>query len=192
MTKKVLVINGNPKSESYGASLTTAYVAGAQRSGAEVKRINLGELQFDLNLRQGYETLPPLERDLQEAIGKIHWCDHMVWVHPIWWFGLPAVMKGFIDRTFLPGVTFKYVKGPIPQKLLKGKSARIIATADTPGWYYRWFMGSPATKQLKQGTLQFCGVSPVRTTYIAPLRKSPDAFRAGWLRKAERLGEKLL
>ena len=116
----------------------------------------------------------------------------MVWVHPIWWFGWPAVMKGFIDRVFLPGVTFKYEKGPIPKKLLKGKTGRIIATADTPSFYYRFFLGSPATKQLKQGTLQFCGVSPVRTTYIAPLRKSSEEFRKSWLRKVELLGEKLI
>ena len=192
MKKKVLVINGNPSSQSYGAALVAAYVSGVQRSDAEVKTIEIGNLEFDVNLPQGYESLPELETDLQKAIEKLHWCDHMVWVHPIWWFGWPAVMKGFIDRVFLPGITFKYEKGPIPKKLLKGKTGRIIATADTPSFYYRFFLGSPATKQLKQGTLQFCGVSPVRTTYIAPLRKSSDEFRKSWLRKVELLGEKLI
>ena len=192
MSKKVLVINGNPNSESYGASLAAAYAAGAQRSDAEVQTIHVGQLDFDVSLGQGYAALPELEPDLRDATEKILWSDHMVWVHPIWWFSLPAVTKGFIDRTFLPGVTFKYEKGPIPKKLLKGKSARIIATADTPGFYYRLFMGSPATKQLKQGTLEFCGVSPVRTTYIAPIRKSSDAFRNKWLQQIESLGEKLI
>ncbi len=192
MKKKVLVINGNPSPDSYGAALAAAYVTGARRSNADVKTINIGKLDFDVNLPQGYENLPDLEPDLKNATDKILWCDHMVWVHPIWWFSLPAAMKGFIDRVFLPGVTFKYVKGPIPQKLLKGKTGRIIATADTPRFYYRLFLGSPATTQLKQGTLQFCGVSPVRTTYIAPIRKSSDAFREKWLKKTELLGEKLI
>ena len=192
MSKNILVINGNPNPDSYGAALAAAYATGALSSGAEVKTIDIGKLDFDVNLPTGYESLPELEPDLKDSIDKVLWCDHMVWVHPIWWFSLPAVMKGFIDRTFLPGVTFKYEKGPIPKKLLKGKSARIIATADTPGFYYRLFMGSPATKQLKQGTLEFCGVSPVRTTYIAPIRKSSDAFRHKWQKKVESLGEKLI
>lgn len=190
--KKVLVINGNPNPESFGSALATAYVSGARRSDAEVKMIAIGNLEFDVNLPRGYKSLPELEPDLQQATDMILWCDHMVWVHPIWWVSLPARMKGFIDRVFLPGVMFKFEKGPFPKQLLKGKTGRIITTADTPGFYYRLFMGSAATKQLKQGTLQFCGVSPVRTTFIAPIKKSSDAFRENWLKKVERLGEKLI
>lgn len=190
--RKVIVINGNPNPKSFGASLAAAYVTGARRSGADVKVIDIGQLNFDVNLPEGYGNLPKMEPDLITATDMINWCDHMVWVYPLWWFSLPARVKGFIDRVFLPGVTFQYVKGPIPDKLLKGKTGRIITTADTPWFYYRFFMGSPATKQLKQGTLQFCGVSPVRTTYIAPIRKSSDSFRENWLEKTELLGEKLI
>ena len=75
-----------------------------------MQAIHVGQLDFDVSLGQGYDALPGLEPDLRDATEKILWSDHMVWVHPIWWFSLPAVTTGFIDRTFLPGVTFKYEK----------------------------------------------------------------------------------
>jgi putative NADPH-quinone reductase len=65
----------------------------------------------------------------------------LVWIHPVWWGGLPAITKGFIDRLFLPGMAYKYRDNSILwDKLLKGKTARIITTLDQPGWYYRLCM----------------------------------------------------
>jgi putative NADPH-quinone reductase len=101
-------------------------------------------------------------------------------------------MKGFIDRTFLPGITYQPVEGkPLPDKLLKGKSARLIITADSPSWFNSLFMGKPAINQLKRGTLQFCGVNPVKVTYIAPLKNSTEAFRKKHLLKMCELGQQL-
>lgn len=61
------------------------------------------------------------------AIDKIKAADHIVWIFPMWWYGYPAIMKGFIDRTFLPGITVRPIYGkPLPEKLLKGKTARLI------------------------------------------------------------------
>lgn len=116
----------------------------------------------------------------------------MVWVFPTWWYGSPAIMKGFIDRVFLPGVTFEMApKGSFPHKLLKGKSARIIVTSDTPRWYNDWFMKNPAVNQLKKGTLEFCGVSPVKITYISPIKHSAEEFREQWKEKVKKLGSQL-
>ena len=62
-------------------------------------------------------------------------------------------------------------------KLLKGKTARIITTLDQPGWYYRLMYGRPSVNQLRKSTLQFCGISPVKVTYIGIIRNSPEASR---------------
>lgn len=189
MSKRILVINGNPNPESFCGGLTDAYREGAEKAGAEVKTLMLGELDFNVNLPKGFKDMPELEPSLKQATEDILWSEHMVWIHPLWWYGYPAIMKGFIDRIFLPGVTFKFVGRPFPEMLLKGRTARIITTADTPHFYYRWFMGSPALKQLKKGTLEFCGVSPVRSSFIAPLKKSTESFRETWLQKIYRLGQ---
>lgn len=99
------------------------------------------------------------------------------------------MMKGFIDRAFLPGITFVSSKeNQLPQKLLKGKSSRIIFTSESPRWYHYLFMRSPVINQFKKGTLQFCGINPVRVTHISPIKGSSEAFRAKWLTKIESLG----
>ncbi|GAB4252948.1 MAG: NAD(P)H-dependent oxidoreductase [Ekhidna sp.] len=187
--KKVLVINGHPDKESFNYALSEAYLEGIKDLDVQVELLNIADLDFNLNLKYGYRKISELEPDLLEAIDKIKQADHMVWILPMWWYGMPALMKGFIDRVFLPGFFFKYQKGnPFPKKLLKGKTARLIITADTVRWYDRWFMGSPLINQFKKGTLEFCGVKPVKVTYIAPIKDSSAAFRAKWLDKVKKLG----
>lgn len=192
MKKKILVIIGHPDKESYNWGLAQAYTQGAERGGAEVKTIPIADLDFSVNLAKGYNGITPLEPDLEAAIEKLKWCDHMVWVFPMWWYGYPAIMKGFIDRTFLPGITFKMNEGnSFPDKLLVGKTGRIIVTSDTPRWYNYLYMKSPTINQMKKGTLQFCGVSPVKISYISPIKTSTEAFRKKWLDKIEALGANL-
>ncbi len=189
--KSVLVINGHPDPGSYNYALSNAYLAGVEKAGLDVSQINIAELNFSPSLTYGYRKESPLEPDLENALNLIKKAEHIVWFFPMWWYGYPAIMKGFIDRVFLPGHAFAYQKGnPFPKKLFKGKSARMVITADTPAWYNRLFMGSPAIKQLKRGTLQFTGINPVRVTYISPIRGSSEEFRKKWLEKVELLGEK--
>ena len=133
-----------------------------------------------------------LDPDLVESIDKIKKADHIVWVFPIWWAGYPAIMKGFIDRTFLPGITFELIEGKaFPNRLLKGKTSRMIITSDTPKWYNYLFMKSPTINQFKKGPLQFCGISSVKTTYISVVKGSKDSFRANWITKVLELGRDL-
>ncbi len=191
--KKVLIINGHPDRESYSYALARHYREGLENSSADILQLNLADLDFNPILHYGYREITPLEPDLQKAIDLIKKADHLVWFFPMWWHGSPALLKGFIDRVFLPGVMFKFQKGKaFPDKLLRGKSARIVLTADTPRWYDILFMRSPAVNQFKKGTLQFCGVNPVRLTYISPIKNSTEAFRKKWLEKVKKLGEKML
>ena len=104
--KKVLIINGHPDRESFNYALSKAYKNGVDKANATVEQINIAELDFSPNLKFGYRKRTDLEPDLIDAIEKIKQADHMVWVFPMWWSGYPALMKGFIDRTFLPGITF--------------------------------------------------------------------------------------
>ncbi|UXP31826.1 NAD(P)H-dependent oxidoreductase [Reichenbachiella agarivorans] len=186
--KKVLIINGNPITNSFSRTITDVYQSSAEDADAIVKTIHIAELDFDLSLREGYKERQEMEKDLVEATELILWCDHIVWVHPVWWYGYPAIMKGFIDRTFLPHVTFKFEKGAVFQtKLLKGKTGRIIATGDSPYWYYRFVMKRPATNQLKKGTLEFCGIKPVKTTFFGPMNTASDKNRSKWLKEVARI-----
>ncbi|NLR93843.1 NAD(P)H-dependent oxidoreductase [Flammeovirga agarivorans] len=187
--KKILIINGHPDPESFNKALADAYHTGVKKADAEVSVLNIGELEFNPNLEFGYRKRTSFEPDLEMAIEKIKWADHLVWIYPMWWSSMPAKLKGFIDRTFLPGITFDYVEGKVfPKKLLKGKTGRLIVTADSPHWYHRIIIGNPIINQMKKGILQFCGVNPVKVTYIATIRKSTEKFRQDWLSKVEAIG----
>ncbi|HOY49025.1 MAG TPA: NAD(P)H-dependent oxidoreductase [Flavobacteriales bacterium] len=190
--KKILVIQAHPDPESFNAALAKAYIQGAENAGAEVKLLVISELKFDPVLRYGYRKRTELEPDLVLAWEWICWADHLVWVHPVWWGGLPALSKGFIDLLFLPGMAFSYKENSNFQiKLLRGKTANILTTLDQPGWYYWLMYGRPSVNMLKRSTLQFCGINPVQVNYFGIVRNSNAAQRKKWLRQARLLGEKL-
>lgn len=188
--KKIAIINGHPNKESFNFGIAKAYKNGALESGAEIREIVIADLTFNPNLQFGYQKVMELEPDLLKAWEVIQWADHLVWVHPVWWGGLPAVTKGFIDRLFLPGFAFKYKKDSLWwDKLLKGKTAHIITTIDQPGWYYRLMYGRPSVNQLKKSTLEFCGIQPVKVTYIGIIKTSDEKQRQKWLEKVRKLGQ---
>lgn len=189
--KKILIINGHPNKDSFNFGIAKAYQDGALQSGAEVKEIVIADLNFNPNLQFGYQKRMELEPDLVKAWEKIQWADHLVWIHPVWWGGLPAITKGFIDRLFLPGFAFKYRENSVWwNKLLKGKTAHIITTLDQPGLYYRFFFGRPSVNQLRKSVLEFCGVKPVKVTYVGIIKTSDIKQREVWLEKIKLLGFK--
>jgi NAD(P)H dehydrogenase (quinone) len=189
--KKIVIINGHPDKESFNFALAEAYKKGALASGAEVRMINIRDLRFQPNLQFGYRQRTELEPDLLEAQQKIKWADHLVLVYPVWWGSIPALMKGFIDRVFLPGFAFQKRENSVWwDKLLTNKSARIISTLDQPAWYYWLVYRRPSYHAIKKLTLQFCGISPVASTTIGPIRLSKQNYRRKWLSKVERLGLK--
>jgi len=144
-------------------------------SGAEVQEINIAELSFNPNLEFGYRKRTELEPDLLKAQESIKWASHIVWVYPVWWGSVPALMKGFLDRVLLPGFAFKKREGSVWwDKFLTGKTSRIICTMDQPTWYYRWLNGRPSHIAMKKLTMNFIGIKKVRITSIGPLRLSKE------------------
>lgn len=189
MGRKVLVILGHPRAESFCGALARSYAEGARAKGATVELLELGALEFDPVLRHGFAAEQPLEAGLKSASSAIAAADELVIVHPTWWGGPPALLKGFIDRVFLPGFAFRYREGsPFPEQLLRGKSARLLVTMDSPPWWFRWVTGQPGHRLLKKAVLEFCGVKPVTVHAFGPVRGSTPERREAWLGRARRLG----
>ena len=135
VNKKIVIINGHPNKDAFNFGIAEAFKKGAVNAGGEVNQIIIADLAFNPNLQFNYQKRIELEPDLLEAWEKIKWADHLVWVHPVWWGGLPAITKGFIDRVFLPGFAFQYRENSVWwDELLKGKTAHIIITLDQPSW----------------------------------------------------------
>lgn len=190
--KKIALINGHPNAAAFNFGLAAAYKAGAEEAGAEVREIVIRTLDFNPNLQFGYQQRMEWEPDLVKAWETIQWADHLVWVHPVWWGGLPAITKGFIDRLFLPGMAFRYRENSVWwDKLLKGKTGHIMTTLDQPGIFYWLYFGRPSVNQLKKSTLEFCGVKPVKVSYFGIIKTADAATRQQWLNKARQLGQRL-
>lgn len=189
--KKIALIIGHPDAESFNFALAKAYATGAVKSGAEVRQIIISELNFDPNLKYGYRKRTELESDLLKSQETLKWADHIVWVYPVWWGSVPAIMKGFLDRVLLPGFAFKKREGSVWwDKYFTGKTSRLICTMDQPTWFYRIINRAPSHHAMKKLTMNFIGVKSVKITAIGPLRLSKDEFRSKWLEKIQRLGEK--
>lgn len=180
--KKIVVINGHPAQESFNTAIAETYINSGRASGAEVRYIAIGQLNFNPNLQFGYQQRMELEPDLIKALEDIQWSEHLVWIHPVWWLGMPAVMKGFFDRAFLPGIVFKSDKKGNSEGLLNARSARIITTAgDLSLKVYEDEYQSSGLIQLKKGILEYCGVSHIQNHFIGPLYELTENDRKEWL-----------
>lgn len=187
----IVILLGHPDADSLCGALADRYQQAALAAGHRVQLFRLGELAFDPILRHGYRQIQPLEPDLLRATEAIRQCEHLVLVYPTWWGGMPALLKGFFDRAFVPGYAFRYRKDSLWwDRLLSGRSARVITTLDTPPWYYRWVYRMPGHQQIRRTILQFCGIKPVRITGFGPVRSASDAQRDAWLKQIDALGAK--
>lgn len=194
MTTKILLILGHPSENSFCNALLEAYKTGAESKGTICKTIYISRLDFNVNLPGGYKTgeTTQLEKDLATAQQLILWADHVVMAYPNWWDFMPAIAKGFIDRIFLPGFAFKNHPGKnFPEKLLKGRSIRLLVTMDTPKWWYYLIYRASQYQILKDIVFGYVGFYPVRFSTFGFIRKSTDRLRRDWLVKVERLGKQL-
>ncbi len=191
--KHVTVILGHPDNDTWCGTLAEVYAAGAESAGAKVRRIRLADLSFDPVLHKGYKTIQQLEPDLLKAQQDIAWANHLVFVYPMWWGSMPALLKGFMDRVFHPGFGFQFDSDTSYtwKKLLGGRSARLVITMDGPPRLIRLLYKDPAVHMMKGMTLEFCGIAPVQVTQLGPVKRATRARRLLWKMQVEDLGRAL-
>lgn len=187
----VLIINGNPRKDSFCSALAESYQRGCETSSDHVRLINLGDLRFDPVLRDGYFGDQEVEPDLQQLTAAIEAADHIVFVYPNWWGAMPALLKGALDRVFVPGFAFKFEQDGI-KKLMTNKSASLLITMDVPIWMYRWLHGSRGVKLMRENILAFCGVKCGKPSFFGPVHKAKAKQREQWLEQAYSLGQAIV
>jgi NAD(P)H dehydrogenase (quinone) len=184
---KTLVIFGHPNSDSLCGAVAEQYIKAATQH-SQVQVLCLGDLEFQ-PYSLGYNKPLALEPDLEHAQELILWAEHLVFVYPTWWGNLPALLSGFLERVLLPGFAFQYRKNSkLWDKLLAGKTARIMTTMDSPVWWHFLTTFAPGINALKQAVLEFCGVSKIKTTIFPEVRASSLEQRQKWLARAAHLG----
>ncbi len=190
--KRILVLLGHPDKSGLCGEIADAYCAAAREAGHTVERLNVGDMQYDPILHRGYRARQELEPDLVRFQELIAAADHFVVIHPIWWTGMPSLLKGLFDRAWLPGSAFRYIKTKAGKRtifwhrLFRGKTAHIILTSGTPMLMVRLLPGN-ANAQLRWGILWFAGFS-VRTTWFGSAENVPDARKAKLLAKVRKFG----
>ncbi len=192
MSRRILVVDLHPSRLSLSAALAQAYRDGAEGAGHQVRSARLSDMTFNPDFGQsGFRNAPALEDDLQQFRDDLTWAEHLVLVTPLWWGGLPAKAKGLFDRILLPGYAFdpRQRRFGLPKPLLAGRTARVILTADTPGWAFRLMYRSALRHQLQRQILGYVGIRPMKLTHLAPVEHSTDTIRAGWLAQAGTLGQ---
>ncbi len=188
---RCLFILAPPRRDSLCGALFDALVLGARQAGVEVRTCVLSELAFDPDVHTVSPEDQPLEPGLANAQRDIAWAQHLVFVYPTWWGSYPARLKAFLDRTLTPGFAFRHRTDGHWDPLLKGRSAELLTTMDTPPWVYRWLYRAPGHHALATATLAYCGVQTVRRTVHGPVISAHREQRQQWLTDARTRGRQL-
>lgn len=195
MPKNIFIWVAHPKAKNSNAGtlcegIADAYQNGAQENGATVRRLNLGDMSFTTDF-DGYADAHALESDLSDWQDAIVWADHIVIIHPYWWGAMPTKAKAVLDRALTPGFAYKYhKKGMKWDKLLTGKTADAIITADTPSLIDTLIYKKPARRVIKNQVLGFCGIEAKHIIQFGSVKMATPKKIKHWITRAERLGVK--
>jgi putative NADPH-quinone reductase len=158
---RCLIVLAHPLENSLCAALAEAVRQSLLDSGRDVQVVDL--------YRQGFQPLlSAAERasyyekfngsEIESEIGQLQWAEAIVLVFPTWWFGFPAILKGWFDRIWTPGVAFDHAPnlGAIRPRLGGLKHMLAITTLGSPWWVDRLIMRRPVRRILKTAILRFC------------------------------------
>jgi NAD(P)H dehydrogenase (quinone) len=189
---KHLIIYAHPNGQSLNNSILELVQKVYTENGHEVVVRNLYDLQFNpvlstedmKSFRNG-----SIADDIQKEQQYISWADTMTFIYPIWWTGLPAILKGYIDRVFSFGFAYSFnEKGLI--KLLTDKKALIFNTHGLPKSLYDPHVYNALNITSNSGIFDFCGIEVLSHTYYAGATSVDQSTREGYLAEIKAIAEK--
>ncbi len=187
---RILVINGHPDPAGghLDHALADAYASGAEGAGHAVTRIDVARLDIPtLRSKQDFEQSDP-PPDIEAAQSALEAAEHLVLIYPLWLGTMPGQLKLFLEQVLRPGFAFRYRDKGLPEKRLKGRSARVVVTMGMPALAYRWFYCAHSLRSLTRNILNFVGIKPVRWTLLGGVEAMGDKAHARWLAHLRDLG----
>lgn len=165
---RTLVLYAHPCPDSFNAAVHDVVTDTLRARGWEVDDCDLNAEGFQPVLteaeRRGYHESPENMTPVREYVDRVLAADALVMVFPVWNFGYPAILKGFLDRVFLPDVSFKLHDGKVAPGLTNIK--KLAACTTYGGDRLRAIMnGDPPRKNVTRAVRYACGLPPTR--YIA-------------------------
>lgn len=169
---RALVIYCHPNPESFTAAVRDTVVSGLERGGAKVRVIDLYGERFEASLSAAeladYEDEAVNCAPVQAHVDALMWCDTLVFVYPTWWYGLPARLKGWLDRVLVPGVAF-LMPAADHADIRPGLTNVTAIAAYTTCGASRWLtalVGAPGRRTLLRGVRAICA-RRCRTSFAA-------------------------
>ena len=198
--KRILIINAHPRKEGFQNTLVEEYIKGTEINNAEIKILNLRDLELEPFLKYSWDLNHdsiPMNDDLINAQEIVKWSEHIVFAYPVFWATPPALLKVFIEAIIVSKFAFRYHKpkkiifGKIPiwDKLLKGRTASIIATMDAPPFFMYVIDRDPGGKMMN-AILRFTGIKLKHKHYFGSVKMATGDKKKKWIKKAYRIGKK--
>ncbi|MGR5994088.1 NAD(P)H-dependent oxidoreductase [Bacillus cereus] len=175
----VLIVYAHPNPSSFNAAILNHVQKRTTGNKSFSYALDLYKEQFDPVLVFNEEKK---RRDLvnEEETARyrtlVEEVDTLLFIYPIWWWGMPAILKGFIDRIFVAGFAYKY-EGALPKGLLQGKKAWVINKLDSPLWYVALLYRSADWIMMKRGVLRFCGIRDIKRSVFQSVKTSKVSKR---------------
>ena len=176
------LVFAHPLPDSLGAHLAHTVQAALEARGIETDRLDLYAESFQPALtadeRRHYYGVPEPAPDAVLLQRRLASADMLVLVFPTWWFGLPAILKGWFDRVWAPGFAFDQGT-PIKPRLTGLKSCLVVTTLGSPWWIDTLVMRQPVRRILKTAILGACAPQARFTMLSLHAAENVDAARLG-------------
>lgn len=190
---RILLVHCHPVPESFGAAIRDTAIAALTAAGHEVRLTDLYADGFDpvmrADERRGYHDAGANEIPVAEHLAGLRWCEGLIFVYPTWWYGPPAMLKGWLDRVWLPHATFTMPEPgkPIGRVLTNIRLIGAISTLGSPWWWWRVAMGEPGRRMLIRGLRPLVALN-CATFWLAlhEMDSASEADRKGFLAKVEK------
>ena len=152
---RALVVYCHPSPESFTHAIKDLVVSRLRSGGAEVELLDLYADGFDpVMTRHGwdaYESFPDNQQAVARDVAALRRADTLIFVYPTWWYGLPAMIKGWLERVLIPGVAFTIpCEGPIRPRLTHVRRLGVFTTCGASRWM-TWLIGAPGRRTLERG-----------------------------------------
>ncbi|WP_026606118.1 NAD(P)H-dependent oxidoreductase [Methylocapsa acidiphila] len=189
---RALLVVAHPLKASFAKAAAARIRARLEERGVEVDVIDLYADGFDPRLsadeRADYFAQPYDASRVADYVDRLRRADRLVFIFPQWWFNMPAILKGFLDRAFAPGVAFDHAPGGglIP-RLTNIAAIFVVTSTGAPWWATRLYMGDPVRRQLSRGVKAM--VSPkarFRMLTLHDMDRMTEARAESFLRQLDR------
>jgi NAD(P)H dehydrogenase (quinone) len=168
---RVLVVYCHPDPDSFVAAVKAEAVRALAGAGHDTRLIDLYAEGFDPVLsreqRRAYHTAGANTAGIEGHLAQLRWCEAIVFIYPTWWYAQPAMLKGWLDRVWVPHETFRMPEGnaPITRTLTNIRHIAAVTTLGSPIWWWR-LVGEPGRRILLRGLAALCHPR-VRRTWLA-------------------------